>query len=75
MVFPQLKKKKLGNSLAVQWLGVRTFIAKGPGSVLGWGAKIPQAAWHGQKINNNNNKKKTQEFKNPQDNQLNLNYF
>ena len=59
MIFPQLKKK-LGNSLAVQWLGVQTFITKGPGSVLGWGAKIPQAAWHGQKINNNNNNKNTE---------------
>ena len=40
------KKKK--NSLAVQWLGLRTFTAQGPGSFAGWGTKIPQAAQHGQ---------------------------
>ena len=38
-----------GNSLAVQRLGLRTFIAKGPGSIPGWGTKIPQAARCGQK--------------------------
>ena len=32
-----------GNSLAVQWLGLRTFTAKGPGSIPGQGIKIPQA--------------------------------
>ena len=32
-----------GNSLAVQWLGLRTFTLEGPGSIPGWGIKIPQA--------------------------------
>ena len=31
-----------GNSLAVQWLGLRTFTAKGVGSIPGQGTKIPQ---------------------------------
>ena len=30
----------------VQWLGLT---AMGPGSIPGWGTKIPQAAWHDQK--------------------------
>ena len=38
-----------GNSLAVPWLGLRAFTAEGPGSVPGWGTKIPQALWHSQK--------------------------
>ena len=42
-----LKRGKGGNSLAVQWLGIGAFIAEGPGSVPGEGAKIPQAAWYG----------------------------
>ena len=33
----------LGDSLAVQWVGLRTFTAKCVGSVPGWGTKIPQA--------------------------------
>ena len=39
----------LGNSLAVQWLGLCAFTAKGLGSIPVQGTKIPQAAWHGQK--------------------------
>ena len=35
------------SSLAVQWLGLHTFTAKGVGSVPGQGTKIPQAAWQG----------------------------
>ena len=35
------KKKKPGNSLAVQWLGVRTFTAEHLGSIPGRGTKIP----------------------------------
>ena len=31
------------NSLAVQWLGLHAFTAKGPSSIPGWGTKIPQA--------------------------------
>ena len=37
------------NSLVVQWLGLRALIAEGPSSIPGWGTKIPQAAWRGQK--------------------------
>ena len=33
-----------GNSLAVHWLGLRAFTAKGLGSIPGWGTKIPKAA-------------------------------
>ena len=36
----------MGNSLAIQWLGLQAFIAEGPGSIPGWGAKIPPATWH-----------------------------
>ena len=38
-----------GNSLAIQWLGLRAFTAEGPGPIPGWGTKIPQAARRGQK--------------------------
>ena len=50
-----LKTGRKGNSLAVQWLELRTCTAEGPGSILGQGTKIPQAAPRGQK----NWKKKT----------------
>ena len=33
----------MGNSLAVQWLGLCAFTAEGPGSTPGQGTKIPQA--------------------------------
>ena len=39
-------------SLAVQWLGLCTSTAEGPGSTPGWGSKILQAAGHGQKNTN-----------------------
>ena len=39
----------LGNSLAVQWLGLRAFTAEGPGSIPGRGTKIPQALRGSQK--------------------------
>ena len=39
-----------GNSLAIQWLGLRAFTAEGPGSIPGWGTKIPQATQCGQKF-------------------------
>ena len=32
-----------GNSLAVQWLGLRASTAGGLGLIPGWGTKIPQA--------------------------------
>ena len=37
------RKKDRGNSLAVQWLGLRTLTAEGPGLIAGRGTKIPQA--------------------------------
>ena len=43
------KEGKTGNSLAVQWLGLGTFTAEGPGSTPGRGIKIPQAGQQGQK--------------------------
>ena len=44
----------MGSSLVVQWLGLSAPTARGPGSVLGWGTKIPQALWLSKK------KKKTE---------------
>ena len=41
-----------GTSLAVQWLGLSTFTALAPGSILGRGTKIPQAMWSGHKKQN-----------------------
>ena len=43
-----LKWLILGNSLAVHWLGFRTFTAEGAGSIPGRGTKTPQAARSGQ---------------------------
>ena len=40
---------KEGTSLDIQWLGLRTFTAKGLGSIPGRGTKIPQAVQHGQR--------------------------
>ena len=37
------------NSPEVQWLGLGAFTAEDPDSTPGWGTKIPQATWHGQK--------------------------
>ena len=39
----------VGNSLAVQWLGLHAFTAEAAGSIPGRGTKIPQAVQHGQK--------------------------
>ena len=39
----------MGNSLAVPWLGLCSFTAKGLGSILGQGTKIPQAPRYSQK--------------------------
>ena len=44
-----------GNSLAVQWLGLRVFTAKDASSTPGWGNKILQALWRSQR------KKKTKQ--------------
>ena len=38
-----------GKSLAAQWLGLSDFTAEGPGSILGWESKIPQAVQSGGK--------------------------
>ena len=38
-----------GTSLAVQWLRLSAFTAKGLGLILGWGIKILQAEWHSEK--------------------------
>ena len=39
-------KELLGNSLAVQWLGLSAFTAKDLGSIPGWETKILQAVQH-----------------------------
>ena len=49
-----LKNSLHGNSLAVQWLGLCTFTAEGPGSILGQGTKIPQATQRDQNRQTNN---------------------
>ena len=33
----------------VQWLGLHAVTTKGPGSIPGWGTKIPQASQWGKK--------------------------
>ena len=43
------KKSRIRNSLALQWLGLCAFTAEGPGSIPGWGTKIPLARQLGQK--------------------------
>ena len=52
------EKKRVGKSPASQGLGLCAFTAKGPGSIPGWGTKIPQAAWCGQKHQTKPNKYK-----------------
>ena len=47
-----LKKNSLGNSLAVQGLGLHSFTAKGLGSIPGQGTKILQAVPGKKKIPN-----------------------
>ena len=47
-----------GSSLAVQWLGLGAFTAVDPGSIPGWGTKILQAAWGGQKKKKERKRKK-----------------
>ena len=41
-------KEGRGNSLVVQWLGLRASTAGDTGSISGRGTKIPHAAWCGQ---------------------------
>ena len=40
---PDINTISLGNSLAIQWLGLCDFIAKDPSLIPDWGTKIPQA--------------------------------
>ena len=40
----------IGNSLAVQWIGLHASTAGGTGSVPGWRTKIPHAALHRQNV-------------------------
>ena len=51
---PESKYVTLGNSLALQWLRLRTSTAGGMGSIPGWGTKILHAAPCGQKNQNQN---------------------
>ena len=44
----------------VQWLGLRAFIAEGPGSVPGQGTKISQTVQCGRKKQKNKTKKQNQ---------------
>ena len=48
----QITIKTLGNSLAVQWLGLSALIAGSLGSISGQGTKFPQAAECGPKKEN-----------------------
>ena len=45
----KLRKVNPGNSLAVQWLGLRAFTAEDVGSIPGRGTKVPQAVRCSQK--------------------------
>lgn len=44
-------KRGFENCVVVQWLGLCTLTAKSPGSIPGWGTKIPQAVQRYQKQN------------------------
>ena len=52
ILFSLKKEWNSGNSLVVQWLRLHAFIAEGVGSIPGWGTKIPEATWCGQKKGN-----------------------
>ena len=58
---PIPKGRNLGNSLAVQGLGLHNFTAKGQGSIPGQEPKIPQAMQHGQKKKKRGNLKNWKE--------------
>ena len=53
LIYSSLNSSLLGDSLAVQWLGVRTSTTGGTGSIPGQGTKIPQATPLGQKKKKN----------------------
>ena len=44
------KEVDSGNSLAVQWLGLCAFTARGVGLIPGWGTRIPHTVECSQKI-------------------------
>ena len=48
--FSDKNRKDPGTLLVVQWLRLHPSYAADAGSVPGWGARIPCAVWHGQKI-------------------------
>ena len=52
-----IKRYIVGNSLAVQWLGLRASTAGGTGLIPGRGTKFPHAAWHSLKKFFNKKKK------------------
>ena len=66
-----IKTQFLGNSLAVQWLGLCVSTAGGPGSIPGQGAKIPYAAQHWPK-QTNKQKNPTKQTKKPPVSQDNI---
>ena len=39
----------VGNSQAVQWVGLHAFMFEGPGLISSQGTEVPQAVWHSQK--------------------------
>ena len=39
------ESSSLGTSLVVQWLRLQVSPARGMGSILGWGTKIPHIVW------------------------------
>ena len=47
----------------VQWLGLHSFIAGGPGSIPAWGTKVLDALWHGLKNKTKSWKRKEARFK------------
>ena len=52
-----LRWESWGNPLVVQWLKLHAFTAEGVALILGWGTKILQVVWLGQK-NKTKNKQK-----------------
>ena len=52
-----------GNSLEVQWLGLRASTAGGTGLVPGWGTKIPPVTWLGKQTKKRNRKACVRDYK------------
>ena len=52
-ITPWLGRNTLGSSLGFQWLGLCGSTAGGTSSIPGWGMKIPQTMWPGQKKKKN----------------------